>query len=180
MALTYVTGSHNNFTRPRGTWHDVQRMFPRSSSFPRARLREEKTDRLRQSSLYLGRNRKGKQVWLPIEPIFLQLQSSYENYTMQYEFFKRSSHTHPRAVIINFRERRCSLSKIAVITVFRFKLKLCVKLISQNHFSASLFAYFSLENHVWNVRYGVVGCILLIEIGNEVYYWRVHRLHNNA
>lgn len=36
-ALTYVTGSHNNFTRPRGTRHDVQCMFPGRSSFPFAR-----------------------------------------------------------------------------------------------------------------------------------------------
>lgn len=36
-ALTYVTGSHNNFTRPRGTRYVVQRMFPGSLSFSFAR-----------------------------------------------------------------------------------------------------------------------------------------------
>lgn len=34
-ALTYVTGSHNNFTQPRGTRQDVERAFPGSSSPPR-------------------------------------------------------------------------------------------------------------------------------------------------
>lgn len=32
LPLTYVTGSHNNFTQPRGTWQDVERAFPGSSS----------------------------------------------------------------------------------------------------------------------------------------------------
>lgn len=32
LPLTYVTGSHNNFTQPRGTRQDVERAFPGSSS----------------------------------------------------------------------------------------------------------------------------------------------------